>query len=203
MTLHQKVELLSGELNLTSGGSLAERVNLAVREVGVDSDAALTLIQKVDACLETMGHPLATVGDASMVAHAGVWQPPPIGFGASYESYMFGDFGYGSMGGMPYRSSYGGYSRYDRFGSGYDGIAIGGWGYGGWGGYGYLSPWDVSYGGQSGFGGYGGYMIGPGGSGSWGANGGYGGLRRGSAAERAIGRAATAVSERAIAGGKW
>jgi hypothetical protein len=142
--------------------------------------------------------------------------PPPLGYGDSYEGAMFGDYGYGGFGGYsPYGYSYGygrggtgwgGYGRDSAWDVAYGGgDSLGRYGgryglsglHGGYGmGYGYGSV-GYGYGSSRGYGSmngrgmamYSGYSTGGyGGYGSWGPNAGRGGLRLGSAAERAIAR---------------
>lgn len=142
----------------------------------------------------------------------GPWRPPPLGLGDSYEGAMFGDYGYGGFGGYsPYGYSYGrgglgwgGYGRDSPWDVAYGGLSSygasrpgGRYGYSGYSssmsGYGYGSV-GYGYGSSRGLGGYGGSMCSSyssgsfGGYGSWGANSGHGGLRFGSAAERAVAR---------------
>ena len=179
MTLQQKVETLCNELSIQQGRSLAETVETAVRELGLEKDvAALNLGQKVDACMSiTMG---TQSEDSSMMDERNqpIRGPQPLGYGGSYETYMFGDVGFGGVvggrpigwGGYPYRGRYLGYS-YDPYSY---------WS-GGYSGYGYY-PYSYGYGG--GFGSYG--------------YGGTGGLRPGSAAERALARAARQQSGGAV-----
>jgi len=172
----------------------------------LEFDESATLMGKIDACLDTMG--TTVVGqDESAAAPNQSPGPSGMGFGASYEGYMYGDYsGWGGYGYSRPWGSYGGYGGYGGglggyYGRGYGGYggygSYGGYGYGrpwgyyggGWGGYGRGSSWDISYGGYGGYN-YGGY----GGSGSWGAQRGYGGLRRGSFAERALARSSGAAA---------
>mmetsp|Transcript_7850 Transcript_7850/g.15717 ORF Transcript_7850/g.15717 Transcript_7850/m.15717 type:complete len:275 (-) Transcript_7850:242-1066(-) len=192
-TLQQKVDMLRNELGLSNGRQLTETIAEAVQVIGLEEEVkAFNMLQTVDACLQTLGTEIAGAEPAGApqskngaLVRRG---PPPLGYGDSYEGAMFGDYGYGGYGGYsPFGNSYG----YGRGGLG-------------WGGYGRDSPWDVAYGGYSGYSGYRGYRgygprygygyggystCGLGGFGSWGPYAGYGGLRYGSAAERAIARA--------------
>jgi len=198
------VALLCNELNLADGPSLTETVDRAVQEVGLkDSVQTLSLIQKVDACLETVGVETPPEAAAGPPPGGGprpppMRGPPPIGFGNSYEAHMFGDDGYGPFGGM----RLGGYGSW----GGYSGGFSGGWGDygGGWGGYGRHSPWEVSRVRNGGTGPYSGYAYGLyGGYGSWGPLGGAGGLRRGSAAERVLSGEQRPPPAAAGAGRRW
>ena len=219
-SLQQKVEMLCAQLQLAKGQSVAETIDKAVQAIGMPAAdvEALNLMQKADACLEQIGVSVAADANDEPTARMPAAEypaaqypaveypaaqspiaprprgPPPIGYGQSYESHMFGDDGYGYYGGMPIRRD-GSVRGYGFFGP--HGGNWGGWG--GWGGYGRYSPWEVAYssgGNYRGGGGYNydvvpGYDMGTwGGHGSWGPNAGYGGLRRGSAAERALGRSA-------------
>ena len=94
-----------------------------------------------------------------------MYGPPNVGFGGSYESHMFGDYGGSGWGGMPVTRT--GMPMGYGFGGPH---GAGGWS--GWGGYMRGGTWDIAYGGEGYFGDYSG----------------FGGLRRGSAAERAISR---------------
>ena len=56
LSLRHKVETLCTQLRITKGATLAETVDRAVRELGMESSvASLNLMQKVDACLATVG----------------------------------------------------------------------------------------------------------------------------------------------------
>lgn len=130
VNLQQKIETLSTQLDLENGQSLAETLSRAAQKIGVQQAGfdSMNLMQKADVCLEAMGMQLS-----EPAAPMQQWQgPPPIGFGESYESYMFGDYGYGGFGGFRWRPGPGGW---------WGGLRSG------WGGYGWDSPWNVAYGG--------------------------------------------------------
>ena len=109
---------------------------MAVRELGLEKDvAALNLGQKVDACMSiTMGTPTDDASMAGDERNQAIRGPLPIGYGGSYETYMFGDVGFGGVvGGRP--------------------IGWGGYPYRRWGGY-WGDPWSYGWGGYSGYGYY-------------------------------------------------
>ena len=202
VSLHEKVARLQKELKLPEG-PLPSVVDGAVKELGLEQQVgSQNLMAKVDACLGTVGVSLQSSSSSSPMGSSERGHPVPwrkersgIGFGQSYESFRFGDNGYGSWGGMRYTPGYG-YGGYGGYGSRYDAYSpYGPYGsydhpfVGGWTGYGRDLPWDISYGGDFGY--VPGYGMSPyGGRGSWGPYGGVGGLRRGSAAERALARKA-------------
>lgn len=206
-SLQTKVATLRTELGLP-GKNLVETVEKAVREVGLPNADALSLMQKVDACLQTIG---TTVVDASPNQSPGSrqsmsgpnqspgpWRRPSQGYGY-YDGY-YGDSGqqglgsYGSYG-------YSGYARPEWGGYGTGSYGWGGYGgYGGYGlgGYGYDNPYGYSgraarahsrsmfggYGTMRGYGGYGGGYGGYGG-GHYGGYDGYGYSGRAASSGRA------------------
>lgn len=165
-SISDKVATLCTQLDVSKGASLAETVDNAAKELGLEDVGALNMAQKIDKCLETMG--MATVQQPSSelaVQGPGPWRPPSTGLMYSDMPDRFGGYGgFGSLwgyGGGYYglggyglgRYTLGGYGPYGLgFGPGFGG----GWGYGrygrygmglgGWGGYGHDSPWDMAYG---------------------------------------------------------
>ena len=147
MSLQQKVDMLRNELSIKKGDTLAQTIDTAVQELGLkDVGGARSLMQKVDACLETLGTPTAGASAAQVPGFDAYYSPPrggtspPVGYGGSLESRTYGGSG-------------GGFGAYGaRFGS------FGGGGYGAYRRYGGLGSRDFGYyDGHSSYGGYNSY----------------------------------------------
>ena len=132
MSLQQKVDMLRNELSIKKGDTLAQTIDTAVQELGLkDVGGARSLMQKVDACLETLGTPTAGASAAQVPGFDAYYSPPrggtspPVGYGGSLEGSRdgsgFGGSGFGGYygGGFGAYGGYdGGYGGYDDYGSG-------------------------------------------------------------------------------------
>lgn len=115
MNLQQKIAMLRDQLSLPTDRSLAETVDTAVHELSVDIELeAPTLMQKVDACLQTMGTAPAKATEPTDALESGGLA---LGYGGSVEGYgRYGGFsGFGGFSGT------GGYGGYGAYGGGYGG----------------------------------------------------------------------------------